>query len=376
MLFDNRPYSLDRVVRLAITGGLLWGGVALLGYLSDVLIPFAAALLLAYILNPMVVRIQKLVGRRTLAVWLTLAGVLLLAVLLGWIIIPLVAGEVSHMGKLGADLVSNSRLAEQAANRLPPDIWAAIKEFLARDEVQAFFRTDNFLGIVQTGLRKLVPGVWGIITGTASVVMGGVGLAIVGLYLIFLLMDFQKVRKGWKTYLPAPYRNSIVDFLTEFDAGMNRYFRAQALVALVVGVLFSIGFSMIGLPLAILLGMFIGLLNMVPYLQTIGFIPAFFLAGVHALETGIGFWTVLGLVVLIFCVVQAFQDAVLVPRIMGKVMGLSPAMILLSLSVWGKLLGLLGLLIALPVTCLLLAYYKRYLETAGEGEEERGAVDR
>ena len=115
---------------------------------------------------------------------------------------------------------------------------------------------------------------------------------------------------------------------------------------------------------------------MVPYLQTIGFIPAFFLAGIHALETGTEFWTVLGLVVLIFAVVQIFQDAVLVPRIMGKVMGLSPAMILLSLSIWGKLLGVLGLLIALPVTCLLLAYYKRFLDAAGEGEMKSEVEER
>jgi predicted PurR-regulated permease PerM len=374
MLFDDKPYSLDRVVRLALTGGVLWAGVALLGYLSDVLIPFAAALLMAYILNPVVIRIQSLVRRRTPAVWLTLIGVGVTVTLAGWMVAPLIAKEVGHMGNLVSDLVNNSRLAEEAADRLPPDLWQAVKEYLAREEVQAFFRTDNFLGLLQAGLQKLVPGVWGIITGTASVLMGVVGLAIVLLYLIFLLMDFQKVRQGWKDFLPPAYRDSVVEFVTEFDTGMNRYFRAQAAVAFIVGVLFSIGFSLIGLPLAILLGMFIGLLNMVPYLQTIGFIPAFCLAGIHALETGTGFWSVIALVAVVFVVVQVLQDGFLVPKIMGKVMGLSPAMILLSLSVWGKLLGLLGLLIALPVTCMLLAYYKRFLDAAGQ--EKRTAQEK
>jgi predicted PurR-regulated permease PerM len=100
---------------------------------------------------------------------------------------------------------------------------------------------------------------------------------------------------------------------------------------------------------------------MVPYLQIIGLIPAFFLALVHALETGGNLWTMLALTGLVFGVVQIIQDAILVPRILGKEMGLSPAMILLSLSIWGKLLGIFGLLIALPMTCLLVAYYRRFL---------------
>ena len=118
--------------------------------------------------------------------------------------------------------------------------------------------------------------------------------------------------------------------------------------------------------MAILLGLFIGLLNMVPYLQMIGIIPAVLLALVHALETGTNFWMVLGLTGLVFAVAQIVQDAFLVPKIMGDVTGLSPAAILLSLSIWGKLLGIFGLLIALPMTCLLLAYYQRLLATSQE----------
>jgi predicted PurR-regulated permease PerM len=145
---------------------------------------------------------------------------------------------------------------------------------------------------------------------------------------------------------------------------MNRYFRAQALVASITGVLLTVGFLIIGVPMAILLGLFIGLLNMVPYLQIIGLIPAFLLALVHALETGGNLLTMLALTGLVFVVVQIIQDTILVPRIMGKEMGLSPAMILLSLSIWGKLLGIFGLLIALPMTCLLVAYYRRFLTRA------------
>jgi len=142
---------------------------------------------------------------------------------------------------------------------------------------------------------------------------------------------------------------------------MKRYFRGQAAVASIVGVLCAMGFWAIDLPLGILLGLFIGLLNMVPYLQVVGLIPAFLLTLVHSVEAGTSLWVALGLTGMVFAVVQIIQDAILVPKIMGRVTGLSPAMILLSLSIWGKLLGIFGLLIALPMTCLLLAYYQRFL---------------
>ena len=132
-------------------------------------------------------------------------------------------------------------------------------------------------------------------------------------------------------------------------------------VAFCVGVLFSIGFLIIDFPMAIGLGMFIGLLNMVPYLQLIGFIPAILLAIVKAADTGQNFWFIMLMVVIVFCVVQLIQDTFLTPKIMGKVMGLNAAIILLSLSIWGSLLGIMGMIIALPMTTLLLTYYQRFV---------------
>lgn len=369
-LFGDRPYTLDRVVRLSLTVGVAWGAVLLLGYLSDVILPFAVAVLLAYILHPLVSWVQQRVRSRALAVWLTLAATGVCVVGLLWVLIPLIGREMSHMGSLVSDLVNNSGLAEQAAKRLPPDIWMWIKEQLARPEIRSMFQTDNVLSLFESLGQRLVPGIWNIIAGTASFLFWVLGLVFIFMYLVFLLLDFQRFKDSSKDLIPSSWRKPVTEFLQEFDQGMSRYFRAQAGVASIVGVLFAIGFAMIGLPLSILLGLFIGLLNMVPYLQTIGLIPALLLAGVHALETGTSFWVVFGLTGLVFLVIQAIQDMVLVPKIMGKVMGLSPAMILLSLSIWGKLLGFLGLIIALPVTCLLLAYYKRIIQNQSrEGAE-------
>ena len=361
---EKKPYTFDRVIRIGLTIALIWGMVWLLGYLSDVLIPFAIALLLAYLMNPLVVLIQKKVKRRPVAVALTLFIVFSVVLTALLILVPVIVREITHMGRLISDMMGQSDLAERASKRIPPDILKALKDFISRQNMQDLFTTEKLVQLVQTALNKVFPGVWRFITGTTSFVFGFIGFAVVGLYLVFLLLDFQKVRKGWKELLPPDYRETIVGFVGDFDEGMRRYFRGQALVALIVGLLFALGFGIIGLPLGILLGLFIGLLNMVPYFQIIGFFPAVLLAVFHALEKGSSIWAMIGLVILVFVIVQVIQEVVLVPRIMGKVTGLSPAMILLSLSVWGKLLGFFGLIIALPMTCLLLAYYKRFLTTA------------
>ena len=124
---------------------------------------------------------------------------------------------------------------------------------------------------------------------------------------------------------------------------------------------FSIGFLIIDFPLAIGFGLFIGLLNMVPYLQLIAFIPTVLLALLKAADTGENFWWILFCAFLVFCIVQIIQDGLIVPKVMGKITGLNPAIILLSLSVWGALMGIVGMIIALPCTSLMLSYYQRYI---------------
>lgn len=358
---ENKPYTFDRVVRLALTVGLFSGIVWLVWYLNDILIPFAVALLLAYLLNPLVTSVQKKVKSRSVAVFISLLLVGCLAVLSALLVIPLIVSEIGNMGRILSEVATNSALAERAAELLPSGLWEAIQDYATRKEIRDLFNTENIWKLAETVARKFLPGVWGLITGTASFIMGLVGLFVIALYLIFILLDYQKISSSWGDLIPAAYREGIKEFAKEFERAMNRYFRAQAVVASIVGILFAIGFTIIDLPMGILLGLFVGLLNMVPYLQIIGLIPAFLLALVQALEVGSGLWVALGLTGLVFLVVQIIQDTLLTPKIMGKLTGLNPAMILLSLSVWGKLLGFLGLIIALPMTCLFLAYYRRFI---------------
>ena len=142
---------------------------------------------------------------------------------------------------------------------------------------------------------------------------------------------------------------------------MRGYFRGQALVALSNCVMFTLGFWIIGLPMPLGMGLFVGLISFIPYVQVVGFAPAAVLALMEMSDTGRSFWGLMALVLLVYIVVQVLQDTVFTPRIMGKIMGLSSAMVLLSLSIWSYMAGIIGLIIALPLTTIILAYYKRYI---------------
>lgn len=328
-------------------------------------------MILAYFLNPLVRLLQNKVGirNRVASVILSLIIVAGVLFLLGWIIIPLIINEIAYMGRLLAQLANDSNLNQRLSEYLPADIGAYIRELIAKEEIHDLFNTENIGNLTNILLQKVLPGIWSVFSGAVSVIIGILGLLIIVLYLIFLLLDWENISRNWIDLVPPDYRDLIQGIWHDFKYAMQNYFRAQALIAFIVGILFAIGMSIIGLPMAIVLGLFIGLLNMIPYLQTIAVVPAAFLSLLYALETGNSFWGMLGLVGIVFAVVQSIQDGFLVPKIMGKAMRLNPAIILLSLSVWGKLLGMLGLLIALPMTYLLHSYYKRLVIEKKDGGE-------
>jgi predicted PurR-regulated permease PerM len=156
--------------------------------------------------------------------------------------------------------------------------------------------------------------------------------------------------------------------MVDVERELNNYIRGQGLVALCMGIMFCIGFTIIDFPMAIGLGILIGIMDLVPYLHTFALIPTAFLALLKAADTGQNFWVIFGMAVLVFIIVQIITDMVTTPKIMGSAMGLNPAILLLSLSVWGALLGFVGLIIALPLTTLLIAYYQRYVTKEEEVE--------
>ena len=361
MIPNDRSFTFNLVVQLALFAGLAWGLVLLLDYLSDVLLPFVTGLVVAYFLDPVTNRVQHVIKPRVLAALFTLVSITLAVFLVVRLMVPIVGNELAEMGRTVSKMATDTELAQAAKARLPENVWEEVNEILKRDDVKRYLTSDGAVQMAKDTAKKLSPGVWSVLSGAANVLTFITGLLVIMLYVVFLLIDYHNMATRWRDYLPPGMRDDVSGFVGEFIQATNRYFRSQALVACCVAVLFAIGFSIIGLPLAILMGIFIGLLNMVPYLPILGIIPCLILAGLKALEQGDSFLGGLGIVMLVFGVVQVIQETVLVPRIQGKAMGLSPAIILLSLSVWGKLLGFLGLILALPLTCLGLTYYRRYL---------------
>jgi predicted PurR-regulated permease PerM len=276
-----------------------------------------------------------------------------LLVLIGWLFLPSVVQEFSRMGVLLVDYVQKM----EGTSLLSYNINQWINDLLSKVDLDNVFTWQN----VQGAMEKIMPQFFGLLSSTWNFIIGLFVVFVVLLYVIFILIDYEAISEGFLSIIPIKYRPFVTDLRNDVAAGMNRYFRGQGLVAAVVGVLFAIGFSILGLPLAITMGLFIGLLNLVPYLQTIGFVPVIFLALLQSMETGQSFWLIMLGVFIIFIVVQAVEDLVLMPKIMGKAVGLNPAIILLSLSIWGALFGVIGMIIALPATTLLISYYTRFV---------------
>ena len=363
MILDSKPYNFDKVFRIIVTILSILGTILLLNYLRDVLIPFFLAFLLAYLINPFTLKLQKKTGNRVVAVALSLGSIFLVVSLIAVILTPILGGELQEMGMLLKKIVSDSQMTKKAQEFLPAEVWLWVRDHLNKDAVVELLQNRNYWEIIQSFLKRLLPGAIGILSGTKYLLILCSGLFLVVLYLVFILIDFQKVQQEWEDLIPVKLQKPLVQFLKDFDDAMSRYFRGQAMIAGIVGVLFATAFSIIGLPMGILLGLFIGLLNMVPYLQVIAILPALFLGFIHAIDAGSSPVMTMLMVLAVFGIVQLIQDAFLTPKIMGNITGFSPAMILLSVSVWGKILGFLGLIIAIPITCLVMAYYKKINST-------------
>ncbi len=354
-IHHSKPYTFDRVVRIVLSVASLFAVYFLLKRLSGALIPFFVALLLAYLINPMVDFFQYKCRFkfRGLAVFTSLLIVFGSCYLLFIWLVPQFFGEMAKM----VHLIRNYLDEATATDVLPQETIDYIKNYVDNTNFTELLKSQN----VAESLKGLFGQAWKVFSGSMSFIFGLVGLLIILVYLVFLLIDFKRIADGWIGLVPPRYRESVKEVFSDLTQGMQIYFRAQGLIALIVGVLLAIGFRIIGLPMAIIIGLFIGALNIVPYLQIAGLIPVVLLSLLRAMDTGQSFWHVILLATIVMGVVQLIQETVLVPKIMGRVYGLHPAIILLALSVWGSLLGLLGMLIALPVTTLLFSYYKRFV---------------
>ena len=348
----RRPFTFDRVVRMVLAALAVSAAVWLVNRLSSVLLPFVVAWLIAYLLEPFVKRNQRALRlkSRFIPIMLTLVEVVMVLSLLGVFFVPSVIDEMHQV----AAMVKQYAIGNTSdVAFIPPSVHEFLREHIDFNRIAEELTGNDYRSLLSIAGR--------FISGGLDLILSIVNWFLVVLYVIFIMLDYEKLLAGFKHMVPPRYRKQTFAVMRDVTDSMNHYFRGQSLVALIVGVLFSIGFLIVGVPLAVVLGLFIGLLNMVPYLQLISLPVTTLLCLIFSVQTGVDFWNVWWECMAVYIVVQCIQDLFLTPRIMGKAMGLNPAIILLSLSVWGALLGFIGMIIALPLTTLMLAYYDRYI---------------
>lgn len=358
----EKRITFDSFIRGILTGGIIFGLLYLVNYLSGVLLPFFIAWLIAYMIYPMVTFVQyKLkVKNRVASIIIVLLSLTIVITLASIVLIPPFIEEFSKL----KELLSNYFIVGSQKAAIPGTIENFVKEYMI--EVKDSLNEVN----ITQAIRSLLPKAWTLLSQSVSLIVSIFAAFIVILYMFFILLDYESIASGWINLVPKKYRETTNRIVTDVKDGMNRYFRGQALVAFSVGILFCIGFLIIDFPLAIGFGLFIGLLNMVPYLQLVALVPTILLALLKAADTGGNFWWILCCALLVFCIVQIIQDAFIVPKVMGKITGLNPAIILLSLSIWGALMGIVGMIIALPCTTIILSYYKRFIKKNDAKETE------
>ena len=356
MLEERKKITFDQFIRTTIVILGIVAALMLINRLTSVLLPFFVAWVIAYMIYPIVKFFQHKVRlkSRPLAIFVTLLSISIIGAALSYFLIPPL---IIEMGRVKDLLMDYLQSGGDQGTHIPQNLSAFIKEYVDLKSISEVFEHDKLLDMLQQALPK----VWAILSESVSFLINIFTFFLILLYIVFILLDYESIAEGWIGYLPEKYRTFSQSLVNEVQDGMNRYFRGQALVALCVGILMSIGFLIIDFPLAIGLGLLIGALNMVPYLQILGFVPTILLAILKASDTGSNFWVIIGSALAVFAIVQIIQDGFIVPRIMGKITGLNPAIILLSLSIWGSLMGLIGMIIALPLTTLILSYYQRFI---------------
>ena len=358
---NETKITFDKFIRWAGVVAISLCSFFILNSLSGVLLPFFVAWLFAYLLYPLVCFVQYKckVKVRALAI---LVSLLLVCLVIGgviYLIIPPMIEQFTRLGKAMSTYISHEGSMNEATK------WVQTWAINHNKEIISYFQSKDFTDTIRTTLPKL----FSFLGQTASVVISVIASCITLLYMFFILLDYEYLTQNWIKIFPPKNRPFWSVLAKDVERELNNYIRGQSLVALCMGIMFCIGFTIIDFPMAIGLGILIGILDLVPYLHAFGVVPTAFFAILKASETGESFWWVFGMALLVFIVVQIITETIVIPKIMGKTMGLNPAILLLSLSVWGALLGFIGLIIALPLTTLIIAYWQRYITKEEKNEE-------
>ena len=343
--------SRRRIGRLVLVLALILLVVALFWLARGALFPFIFALVLAYLLVPVVTWFERGVkrllpsfqGSRPVAIVLTYALVIVALAVFFLLIAPVVAQQFETLWDNRQEIagfvegVSDDALAQYREN-VPEDIQTQINEAVAQ-------AGQRLSGAVQGAFAQTV----GAVTSTVAFIAG---LVIVPVWLFYLLYDQNRFTRRAVEVIPSQIRVDTVNVLRIADRILSQYLRGQLLLCLVVGVAATIGLALLGVPFFAVLGLIAGIFEILPFLgPIIGMVPAVLVAVIE--RPILGLWTLI-----LFIVIQQVENTVLVPRISGKAVELHPALIVLALIVGSQVAGLTGAILAVPVTAIIRDVFK------------------
>lgn len=343
--------SITLIFVLAIGAIYLTGRV--LGFLQPLLIPVAIAGILAYLLDPLVTRITRLGVSRINAV-LVVFGIFVVSsgLILLWII-PVISEQAGGFGEKFPLLVDTARtwavdLGERVQERYSESGW--VNKAVVSLEQQAPVLVAKAGALLQRSVGGFL-GIFGLL----------IGLIIVPIYLFYFLKDTATISEHWTDYLPlraSHFKDEVVEVLTEINTYLIAFFRGQLLVSILDGLLIATALLIVGLDFALLIGLLIAVLALIPYLGIIlCWIPAVLIAGMQY-----GDWVHPLIVTAIFIIMQQFEGWFIAPKIVGDSVGLHPMTVIISVFAWSLLIGgLLGAILAVPLTATLKVLLQRYV---------------
>jgi predicted PurR-regulated permease PerM len=403
-------------VSILVLGALLVGLIWLLGYifgfLQPVLIPIIVAGIVAYVLDPVVRFFEKRGLSRLKSVIALFLAVLIGVVLLVAAVLPGIGRSHSALKKFLTEKPASSQPAIQAevsedteksdaGERLAPALarslhdlrtrhsggpigWLLIKTDDQGNEVTSngspadlesldYFAKTRGGRMVMENLDVIFTTIRNWLTAGSSKVLGFLGLFVgmimVPIYLFFFLKDSASIRNHWHDYVPlkaSQFKTSLVETLQEINGYLVSFFRGQVLVAAIDGMLVGVALTIFGLPYGLLIGLFMAILGVIPYIGNIlCLLPACLIAYLHAQGTapfGMSPWAYVGAVVAIFVVVQQINSLVTAPKIVGDSVGLHPLTVIFSMLFWSVVLGgFVGTLLAVPLTAAVKVLFRRFI---------------
>ena len=346
-----RLLSIRKIANIVFAAAVVVVVVWVVDILKNVLLPFCLACLIAYFMEPLVQLNRKWfkMKGRVLAAFLTILETTIVVGALVYFLVPSVVNEIDSMRQM----YEKASASRDGLLRLPP----ALSEW-----VNHTFKTGGDGSMLQfKQIEQMLNSGASIVSESVGFLFHTLQWLIAFIYVIFILIDYPQLMGGFRKLVPPRYRTVAYKLFDDIKVNMNHYFRCQALIAACAAVFYCIGFSIVGIPLAIVLGLLVGVLYMIPYFQYVTLVPVTVICFIYSLGGAAEFLPLLGKCGLVYVVSQCICDYVITPHVMGKEMGMNPAIILLSLSIWGSLLGIIGMIIALPVSALIMTYYERYI---------------